>query len=225
MGHFAFRRGRTLNPRNLFVGLAIVALVAISTAPAATATNYVVSANPYTARATLLNSETWDTHELVAQNGQNVAYTMTVNTTGACLSLLFVKGHNASLSSQYYVSYSEENCVQTYSKSFPVGSSDGTQFTVLLATSYNGDVDYTVSISVTSPAIPSWLVGLLVVIAIIAVLAIVGALIRRRRKPAMMPPMAPPPYVGPGAQMPPQQYPPQQYPPQQPPYGPPPPPP
>src|SRR5437867_2023026 len=205
-----------LTSAKLPVGLAVAALVALMFTPAAAATNYTVSSNPYSASVTLRSTELWDTHELNASNGQNVAYSFSVTTSGGCASLLFVKGHNANLQSQYYTAYStvsgnQLNCVTSYSNSFPVGSSDGTLFTVLITTTQNQDVDYTVSVNITTPVIPTWLVGLLAFIGIVVVVALVGALIRRRRrKPALMPPMAPP-YVGPGAPgapMPPQQYPP-----------------
>jgi len=198
--------------RQLLVGLAIAAILAVMTAPAAMAVNYNVSANPYTASHVVTTSTNpYDTHELTAGNGQNVAYTMTVTTSGGCAQLFFVKGHNVGPSSQYYIAYSQENCVTSYSNSFPVASNDGTQFTVLIATTQSQDVNYTASITVSTPAIPSWAIGLLVVIAIVVILAIVRGLLRRRRKPAMMPPISPPP-PAPG------QYPP----PPQPPYGPPP---
>src|SRR5437899_12588385 len=106
---------------------------------------------------------------------------MNVSTPGGCAMLLFVKGHNANMQSQYAPSYSQETCAARYSNTFPVASSDGTQFTLLLATSQSSNVTYTVTANITTPLIPSWVLGLLVVIAIVVVLAIVRSLIRRRR--------------------------------------------
>ncbi len=190
----------------------------LTTAPAAMATTYTVSTNPYTATVTLLASEPWDAHELSAANGQNVAYSLSVTTSGGCASLLFVKGHGADLNSQYYVTYSQETCVTSYSNSFPVASADGTQFSVLIATEQSQDINYTVTVNVTTPAIPSWALGLLVVVGLVVIGVVIRTLIRRRRKAAAPMPPATPPYPGTGAPGTPPTGP-EQWPPRQPPQG------
>ncbi len=213
-------------PTGLIVGLLVALLLGVVLAPSAAATNYTVSTNPFTATHTLSSTDLWDTYELTAQNGQDIAYSVTVLTAGACAKLFFIKGHNANEQSLYYVDYSQTSCVTTYSKSFPVESSDGTQFTVLIETTYSGNVSYVVTVGITTPVVPSWAIGAIVLIVILVVVMVIVALVRRRRKPAMMPPTAPSPYGGPttpaypGA--PPPAYP-QQQPPQQPPPYPPPP--
>jgi len=189
-----------------------VGLVATSIAPTALAVNYTVDANPYSATHTVTSTNLYDTYELTAANGQSVAYSMTVTTTGGCAQLFFVKGHNVGPASQYYIAYSQENCVASYSNSFPVASSDGTQFTVLITTTQSTDVTYNVAVSVTTPVIPSWVIGLIVVILIVVVIAVIRTVLRRRRRAAMPPPMAPPPYPAPPPS-PPGQWPPQQPPP------------
>jgi len=112
-------------------------------------------------------SSAFDTFELTAQSGQHVKYTMTVTSTGGCAMLLFVKGHNVNPSSQYYVAYSQENCVSSYSNDFPVASSDGTTFSVVVLTQQSQNVDYSVTIQTYSPAIPDWVLGVVVFLGIV----------------------------------------------------------
>ena len=200
---------------SFFVSLVIVALAAFAVVPHAAAQDYTLNANPYNANHTLSSSDLWDGYELVADSGQSVAYSVTVSTAGGCAQVFFVQGHNANLNSQFYTAYSQTNCVTNFAKTFPVGSSDGREFTLLISSSSGSDVAYTVLINITSLIVPTWAIGLIVFVVIGAVAGGIGALIRKRRRAAAMPPIAPPMGPPPYPQAPPM------YPPEQPP-GPPP---
>ena len=176
------------------MGLVVIAVGALLFAPTSAATTFTVSANPYSANGTLSPSNPYDAHELTAATGQNVAYTMTVTTSGGCAELFYVKGHNVNPNSQYYQAYSTSGCVASFSKTFPVASADGTAFTVMVASTASTAVAYSVTITVTTPALPTWIVPLLaLVIIVVVVVVFVVVVVRRRRKSATPPPMAPPP--------------------------------
>lgn len=194
-----------------FARLCLIAVGILLVLPNATATTYAVSGSPYTPTNTLGSLDLWDSYELSAPNGAHVTYSVATSGAG-CVMVLFVKGHSVSMSSTYYILYSQENCVASYSNTFPVGSNDGTDFTVLVATTSMSDVTYTVNIGVQPSSILDIALGLAVIVVIVAVVVVV-LVVRRRRKAAKAPPMGPQP------QMPPPGYPPQQ-PPQQPPLPP-----
>src|SRR5438445_1164291 len=170
------------------VGLMVVAVSGLLFAPTSDATTFTVSTNPYSANGTLSMSNPYDAHELTASTGQNVAYTMTVTTSGACAELFYVKGHNVNPNSQYYQGYSTSGCVSSFSKTFPVASSDGTAFTVMVASTASTSVAYSVTITVTAPALPAWAIPVLILIVIVVVVVVVlVVLVRRRRKSAAPP--------------------------------------
>ncbi len=170
------------------VCLAVVAVLIVMGSMPAMATTHTVNSTEYTKNTILDDSEDWDAYELTATSGQHVSYSVTVNSTGDCAQLFFAKGHGFGLASDYYVHYSQENCVTSYSNDFPVGSSDGTKFTIAIITTRTHDVWYTVVIKTYSPAIPDWVLGLIVVIIIIVVVALIKVMLRRRKAKAAMPP-------------------------------------
>lgn len=182
--------------------------------PDAAATTYTVTANPYSRSDTISIQELWDAYELTAANGARVTYSVTAS-GGGCVMLLFAKGHGITMSSTYYVAYSQESCVSSYSTTFPVGSNDGTDFTVIIATTSSMDVPYTVNVNVQSPGALDTALIILVVVAVIGGPVIVGLLLRRRKAARTPPPMVMPPAYQTPYPMPPG-YPPQQ-PPEQPP--------
>ena len=175
------------------VGMAVLAVALAALAGAAAATNYTVDGATYTKSTTLSQSETWDDYELAAQSGKTISYSVSV-TSGGCVMLFFAKGHNLNLESKFLVTYSQENCAPSYSNSFPVGSGDGTQFSIVIASDSNSDVPYKLDITVADTPFP-W-VGLVVVVAIIAVFVGIMYAVRSRRRKAMRAPTAPPPYPG-----------------------------
>jgi len=184
----------------LFVSLGIGIVMALG--GTASALTYTVT-TPYRVDHTLAADASWNAYELTAQNDQRVTYSMTITTSGACAMMFFIKGHGVTPESKYFIAYSQENCAQSYANTFPVGSRDGTDFTVLILTDYTGDVNYTLAIDIASPVVPSWLTG----IGVLAVIVVVGVLIRtvrRRRRAARMasmPPLVPgfPPVMPPPA--------------------------
>ncbi len=199
--------------------------------PSAAAVEYTVNSNPYTVNHTLLATEAWNAYELTANTGDRVTYSMTVTSAGDCAMLLLVQGHNPTVSSQYYTSYSQDTCSLTYSNTFQVPSGEGNQFSIVIATDQLNDISYTLTIAIAlSPGLSSSTLLLIVgiVVAVVVVIIAVAVVASRKKKAAAIPPAMPPPYMGPTqpgypAAHPPPAYPPQ-YPPQQPPPYPPPPP-
>jgi hypothetical protein len=157
---------------------------------------------PYRVDHTLAADASWNAYELIAQTDEQVTYSITTTTSGACAMTFFIKGHNVNPQSKYFIAYSQENCAQSYTNTFPVGSRDGTDFTVLILTDYTGDVNYTLAIDIASPAFPTWLPGI-GVLAVLVVIGVVIGTVRRRRRAARMasmpslvpglPPATPPP--------------------------------
>ncbi len=191
-------------PRTL-AGFCLIAALVLTVAPDAAAMTFAVDTNPFTASGMLGPFDLWNTYELTAANGDRVAYTVTASGSG-CVMVLFVKGHSVTLSSTYYTSYSQENCVSSYSDTFPVGSDDGTSFTVLVTTSQTTDVAYTVRINVQAPTAIDLALMVVVVVLVVGAPVIAAVVLWRRRKAKTPPPVqAPQPYP-PG-------YPPQQPPP------------
>ncbi|MGI0148044.1 MAG: hypothetical protein ACREDF_00740 [Thermoplasmata archaeon] len=171
--------------------LGIALLTAIG--PPASATDFAVISTPYQVNHTLASDTRWNTYELTASIGQQVKYSITITTTGACASLLFIKGHNPGLRSEYFVTYSKESCVQTYSNSFPVEPNDGTTFSVLIETTYTGDVSYFLAIDILAPLVPTWLLG----IGIVAIIGILPVLVYGMWSRWKIGPIRPPTSVSP----------------------------
>lgn len=176
----------------ILAALCLGALVVVFAAPAASAATYIVTANPYTATHSLSVTDSWDSYEITASTGSKISYSVAVTETG-CVKLALVQGHGVTLDSQYYIDYSQETCVASYSNTFPVESGEGTDFSVVIMTSMMTGVNYTISISTAAPAGLDPLVVLAVLLPILAVVIVVVVLVARRRKRAV--PMAPPPYV------------------------------
>lgn len=178
--------------RRILAMVCLGVLVAVLAAPAVSATTYTVDADPYTATNAVSVTDTWDTYELTASAGQSIAYSVSA-AGGGCVMLLFIKGHSVTVNSQYYVAYSQANCVSSYSNTFPVASADGTDFSVLITTTNMSPVTYTVNINTTGGGLGSLLYVLLALIVVIVVVAVIVVVLVRRRKPPTS--MAPPPYV------------------------------
>ena len=186
--------GCLVTPRWPGVLGALAAAFAMLSAPVA-ALEHTVDTNPYMVNHTLLAGELWNAYELTAANGQQVAYWMNVSTAGTCASFLFVRGHDVTLESTYYLDYSQENCTRRYSNSFPVESGDGTAFTILITRAQPVNVSYNLTVSVVTPAPLGFAPGLLGFLAFVAVGSALGGLIGiliDRRKVRRRAPEAPP---------------------------------
>ncbi len=168
-------------------------LVGVLVAPVASATTYTVTATQYSATNDVSITDLWDSYELTASVGQSIEYSVSAS-GGGCVLLLFIRGHSVTINSQYYSAYSQVNCVPSYSNRFPVASSDGTDFSVLIATTSSTSVTYTVNINVVDPGLGGALLGLFIIFIpiIVIVIVVVLALLRRRKKATPMPPYAAP---------------------------------
>lgn len=146
----------------------VIVLCFFATVPGARAQDFEVTSTPFRVDHTLSLGTAWNTYELSAGIDQRVAYSVTVTTAGACVMLLFVKGHGIrAFQSEYFATYSEDACVPSYSNTFPVEPADGTAFTVLIDTESAGEVDYRLAIDILSPVVPAWVI-------VLSVMAIIG---------------------------------------------------
>ena len=180
------------------MGWLVIGMLLGMASTTASAGTFTVDSARYTKDDSISAVDPFDAHEVTAQSGQHVKYSVTA--TSGCTELYFVKGHSVSPSSQYYVSYSQENCVGSYSNEFPVDSTDGTQFTVLILTTGTASASYTLTVETFTPAVPNWAIGIIVLVVIIVVIAAIRVAIQRRKaasappplQPPMMPPLQPP---------------------------------
>lgn len=186
--------------------MCLVLLTDLLVAPTAAATTTTVTSNPFSASGTITAAEIWDSFELTASSGSRVTYTVTAS-GGGCVMVFFAQGHSVTMSSSYYVSYSQENCVASYTNTFPVSSGEGTDFSLVVSSTMGTDVPYTVNVSVASPGALDAVLGVLVIAVILVLVPVVLVLLRRRKKvvtvpPPYMPPMTPPPPYAPPGQTP-----------------------
>jgi hypothetical protein len=123
----------------------------------AMAQDFEVTSTPFRVDHTLSPDAAWNTYGLNAAIEQRVSYSVTVTTTDACVTLLFLKGHGVPSQAKYFETYSEVACVPSYSNTFPVEAADGTAFTVLIDTESQGDVSYHLAIDILTPVVPAWL--------------------------------------------------------------------
>ena len=133
--------------------------------------------------------------------------------------VFLVLGHNMNLDSTYLIAYSQETCVTSFSKSYVVPSGGGPDFSIAITTELEGAVAYQLDINVGSPSAWGAVAGFAVFIVIIAAIAGLFMIARRRKRATQLPTSYPPPYI-PGPMEPPSE--PPASPPSQP--GPPPPP-
>ena len=158
----------------------------------ASADNFDVALTPYRVNHILAASAIWNTYELSARNGDRITYSMTVTTPGACATLLFVQGHDVGPKSEFYISYSHEECAGTYSNSFPVEASDGKDFSILIETYYPGDMSYFLAIDILRPPVPAWILGTGVVV-LLGLAPLVMMVSWRHMKGPAIPPLSPMP--------------------------------
>lgn len=184
----------------------LLLLASFLVAPTVSATTTAVTTNPFSASGTLSSMEIWDSFELTAASGSRVTYTVTA-ASGGCVMVFFAQGHSVTMSSSYYVSYSQESCVSSYTNTFPVASSDGTAFSVVVSSTETVDVPYTININVASPGALDAILGVLVIVVIVVIVAVVVVVLRRRKKVVSMPPPYIPPMMPPPAYAPPPQTP------------------
>ncbi len=175
------------------VGLLVLGvLLAVAVSPAS-ATDYTVTGTSYTNTGTLEALELWDTYEMIAAGGKRVSYTVTAdrtNATGACVMLLWAKGHNVTGSSEYLVPYSQEDCVASFSSGYTIGSGETDRWTIVLLTDRTYDVDYTLTVKIENAFDPT-ILGIIIIVALVGVFIGIRVALRRRRQ-RMAPPAAPP---------------------------------
>src|SRR3972149_1016411 len=99
------------------VSLGLVLFAALAT-PAA-ASDYWVTANPFTVNDTLPGTESWNAYQLNASVGDKISYTLSVTPPGGCAMLLRPRGHNPTGQSQYDPRYSMETCGLSYANTYP----------------------------------------------------------------------------------------------------------
>jgi len=179
------------------VGLLAIAFSVFGFVGSAAAQTYTVTGNTYSVNPTLASSDAWDSHELVAPVGKNVAFT--ARTTGSgCILVIFALGHAFDENSYYLPAYSQETWVSSFSDSYTVPSGGGPDFSLVITTEVLVDVPYHLDITITTPnPIVNALIGIGVLVVIIAVVAGISMAMRKRRRARAPYPQAPPMYQEP----------------------------
>jgi len=181
--------------------LAVLLALIVGSLPAAAET-YAVSAYPYSVTKTLGATEEFDSHEITAGVGKEISYTARA-TGGGCILVLLILGHNVNADSTYLIAYSKETCVTSFSKSYVVPSGGGPDFSIAITTELEGSVAYQLDINVGTPSPWGAVAGIVVFIVIIAAIAGISTMVRRRKRAAPLPMSYPPPYIPGSTEMPP----------------------
>lgn len=206
-----------------------VGLVILLCCPGFAAAEVYTVGKSYESVDTLLSTDSWNEYRITADSNKKIDYSFEVQGSGT-ITVYFIKGHSVSYSSDYYVFYSEDSPTKSFSDTFPVGSDDGTQFTIAIMSDESEDVTYSAKIKVYDTPATDYICGAIILFFLLFGGLIIGLIIRRRRKrkgqmgspqPPQQPPyqpQAPPPQPYQQPQAPPPQA---QQPPQRPPAPPP----
>ncbi|MBI5001071.1 MAG: hypothetical protein HZB92_06040 [Euryarchaeota archaeon] len=118
------------------------------------------------------SSRLWNTYTVKATSGKRIQYKFDVLGSGT-IKVYFTKSGQSILSTQYYVSYSTDVPVSSYSNSFGVGSEDGDSFDIIVMTDSFDNVTYNASISITEPSIGERALTAGIVIGVIVIVVVV----------------------------------------------------
>ena len=116
-----------------------------------------------------------------AARGQRINYEFTVVGSGT-IEVYFMKGGQSVLSAEYYVYYSKDTPVSSFSDVFPVGSDDGTVFDIRVESESSANISYNVNIYVDEPTAGDKAVTTLLIILVIMGIIVWIILKRRLRK-------------------------------------------
>ncbi|UCG68741.1 MAG: hypothetical protein JSV09_13195 [Thermoplasmata archaeon] len=216
MFYFIFM-GVSMRP-SAFIGVGLVILLCC---PEFVVAEVFTVEKSYNSVDTLQSTELWNEYRITAGSNKKIDYSFEVKGSGTIMVFL-IKGHSVSLSSDYYVIYSKDTPTRSYSNTFSVGSDDGTRFTLAIMTEEYENVTYQAKIKVYDRPATDYICGAVILFFLLFGGAIIGLIIRSRRKrksqvgPLQQPPLQP-------SQLPQIPPPPIQRPPQQPPPPPPPP--
>ena len=209
--------------RSSLAGLSLIAaavMLLIGAAPAAAYT-YTVTSDSYS-NSTSTSYYYADHYEFTAQTGQAVSYSVSVSS--GCVMVYFAAGHSLGSYFDYYDSYSRDYCSSsTYSNTFTVSSSDGTDFSIIIGTnSYYSYSYYAISINKGLFGMSSTVlaIAIIAIIAAVVVVIVIVVVVSSKKKKAQ-PPMYQQPQMYPQQPQMYQQQQPWQQPPQQPPWQPP----
>ena len=200
--------------RGFVAALLLVSLSAFTAVGPAAAQTHTVASSPYSVTTTLAAGDEFDSHELRASPGKEVSYTVTA--TGSCIVVLLGLGHNFDFNTSLYLPrYSQETCVESFSKAYKVPSGGGPDFSIVVTTELQGDVAYKIDITIGEPSPLGLIAGIGAFAALIGVGAAISVAMRRRRRaaapppayPAQSPSSYPPPYAPPMPNVPPPQRP------------------
>ena len=174
-----------------------IAVGLLSGAHPVLAQTYGVSSYPYSQDRTLPAATEFDSYEITATVGREIRYSVRA-TDGGCILVLLILGHNANENSLYLIAYSQETCVESFSRTYRVPTGGGPEFSIVVTSELQGTVQYHVEIDVGEPRSlgPAAAgIGILVLAVVGAIVAGVVYSIKRRK--ARTPPAVPypPPYM------------------------------
>lgn len=127
----------------------------------------------------------YNEYHMTADEGEQIHYDLEVDGAGS-FEVFLIRGSTLNLNtSEFYTSYSLTYNGRSISKEFPVGSSDGHFFTIMVITNENYSVQYTVSIHIpqadAGPEISSDIICFLIFI-IFIIFSVVSYAVRSRRR-------------------------------------------
>ena len=186
------------------VAMGLVCLLTLATP--AMADDFTVPEGGYHSTDTLTMTDFWHEYHLSAGSDEDVKYSFEVQGSGEIM-VLFAQGSTFTITSNYYSLYSKDTPVTHYSNTFPVDSSDGTAFTIVVITDDLTNVTYDVDITVEKTPATTYLFGVLILVGIVVAIVVIRVLIKRGRKPAVQ--FVPPQQPQQAPTAPPQQAPPQ----------------
>lgn len=138
----------------------------------------------YNSEDTIVSTDMWNEYLVSADSGKEIEYSFDVQGTGRIM-VFFVKGHSASLSSDYLILYSQDSPTKSFSKTFSVGSSDGTKFTLLVVSEGDENVTYNAKIKVVDTPITNYIICGAILFLFIFGGSIAAFIIRSRKRKKM----------------------------------------
>jgi hypothetical protein len=163
------------------ISLLIVSILLIT--PLATADSFPVN-KKYSSIDTLHDSDAWNVYKITADSDMEIVYSFTVQGPGTIMILLVI-GHSVTLNSDYLVTYSQETPTKSFSDTYSVRSSEGSEYSLLVLSDDNHNITYAVNIEVRETPLINYVLCGLFFFGLIFGGAIVSYIVRSNKKKKM----------------------------------------
>ncbi len=142
--------------------------------------NFTVNGS-YSSVDTLGAYESWNAYKVTAGTDQKIEYSFNVQGVGSIIVLLVV-GHSVTMSSDYLVLYSQETPTKSFSDTYPVSSSQGTRYSLVVMSEEYQNITYSVKIKVVDTPVTDYIIGGAICFSLIFGGVIIAAVLRYRKK-------------------------------------------